>query len=341
MPGIARCCAAFLLALAALLLIASPARAADTQCPGGGPTIHDKPDAIGHVAYPGMTQDMTYCYGPVRSSRGRTSSGSTRRTSSRMSPGYITRFDPELVYTNGTVPRVDVLHLHHAVWVVNGTPQFAVGEEKTILQLPQGFGWPSHPADCWFVNDMLHDLVAQPARSTSSGESTSSPRHRQRRRRTGHAHRANTRWMDVAGDPERIYPVFDALRSRWARTAATPSPTRLRRQTWARARWPGDQRIRTAVGTAQTWTAPHPETLIGTAGHLHPGGLDTQLKVSAAGARRTRSSPPTPTTTSLPARSPGTSRWGRRRATGRCSSTPATSSASTPPTTRAAPTGTR
>ena len=58
-------------------------------------------------------------------------------------PGYITRFDPEFIYADGTVPRVDVLHLHHAVWAVNGAPQFAVGEEKTVQQLPQGFGWRS------------------------------------------------------------------------------------------------------------------------------------------------------------------------------------------------------
>jgi len=31
----------------------------------------------------------------------------------------------------------------HAVWIVNNSPQFAVGEEKTIQQLPQGFGWAS------------------------------------------------------------------------------------------------------------------------------------------------------------------------------------------------------
>ena len=78
-------------------------------------------------------------------------------------PGYITRFDPEFIYADGTVPRVDVLHLHHAVWAVNGAPQFAVGEEKTVQQLPQGFGWRSHPGDTWILNDMLHDLVAQPA----------------------------------------------------------------------------------------------------------------------------------------------------------------------------------
>ena len=47
-------------------------------------------------------------------------------------PGYITRFKPNLVYS-GThkVPRVDVIHLHHGVWLANGYPTFAAGEEKT------------------------------------------------------------------------------------------------------------------------------------------------------------------------------------------------------------------
>ena len=31
--------------------------------------------------------------------------------------GWITRMRPDLVYANGTVPRVDVIHLHHGVWL--------------------------------------------------------------------------------------------------------------------------------------------------------------------------------------------------------------------------------
>ena len=31
--------------------------------------------------------------------------------------GYITRIRPDLTYLNGRVPGVDVIHLHHAVWV--------------------------------------------------------------------------------------------------------------------------------------------------------------------------------------------------------------------------------
>src|SRR5829696_4794599 len=40
-------------------------------------------------------------------------------------PGYITRFQPSLTLSDGTLPSVDVIHLHHAVWLVNGRPTFA------------------------------------------------------------------------------------------------------------------------------------------------------------------------------------------------------------------------
>src|SRR5215510_5244233 len=56
-------------------------------------------------------------------------------------PGYITRFKPNLTYLDGSVPRVDVVHLHHGVWVVDGHPTYAAGEEKTEVRLPPGYGY--------------------------------------------------------------------------------------------------------------------------------------------------------------------------------------------------------
>src|SRR5262245_57022400 len=207
--------AAFGCAVAALLLISPAARAGvDDQCPA----IHDKPGAIPHVDYTSggvsQVQHITYCYGPLTISPGQNViklrqaiDGSGNKLWPQV-PGYITRFDPEFIYADGTVPRVDVLHLHHAVWLVNNGPQFAVGEEKTVQQLPQGFGWRSQPGDSWVLNDMLHDLVAQPAQvyvvwridfvpDTAPGAAGIKP--------------VRTQWMDVAG--QSLYPVFDALRS--------------------------------------------------------------------------------------------------------------------------------
>ena len=165
--------AAFGCAVAALLVISPAAKAGivtdGVPTDGGCPSIADKPGAVPHVDYQGM-QHITYCYGPIdihpgqnviRLNEAKDPGGSQAVASV---PGYITRFDPEFVYEDGSVPGVDVLHLHHAVWAVNGAPTFAAGEEKTITQLPQGFGYRSMPTDTWFLNDMLHDLVAQPAK---------------------------------------------------------------------------------------------------------------------------------------------------------------------------------
>ncbi len=250
--------AVFLLgALAALLILASDARAGvNGECP----PIADKPGATPHVNYTGM-QHITYC----QLATVKPGANIIRLNGTNLFPqvpGYITRFDPELVYADGTVPGVDVIHLHHAVWAVNFAPQFAAGEEKTISQMPQGFGWHSNPGDNWFLNDMLHDLVAQAANvyivwridfvpDSSPAAASIKP--------------VTTRWMDVAG--QKFYPVFDALR------AMDPG---------GEYTFPDEATgaARNDIGPAHEWTAPGPRTLIGTAGHLHPGGLNTQMKVT-------------------------------------------------------------
>jgi plastocyanin len=256
--------AGLLCALAALLFIPSHARAGvNGQCP----PIADKAGAIPHVGYDGV-QHLTYCYGPISIKPGQNiirfnpAKDPNGTKLFPQVPGYITRFDPELVYADGKVPGVDVLHLHHAVWVVNFNPQFAAGEEKTILQLPQGFGWRSNPSDNWLLNDMLHELVAAPATvylvwrldfvpDTAPGAAFIKP--------------VTTKWMDVAGI--KAYPVFNALRGEGQNGRYTfPDQTP-----------PSDQHL---IGPAQSWTPNHPVTLIGTAGHLHPGGLQTQLRVN-------------------------------------------------------------
>ena len=55
------------------------------------------------------------------------------------------------------------------------------------------------------------------------------------------------------------------------------------------------------------WVADRDATLVSTAGHLHPGGLWTDLNVTRDG-RTVRVFRHGPTTTTPPAPSPGTSR---------------------------------
>jgi len=267
--AVTRACAASLLfTLAALFLLTSGARAADC------PPIQNKPDAIPHVDYDGV-QHLTYCYGPVSVQPGQNIIRLHSTDLFPSEPGYITRFDPELVYSDGTVPRVDVLHLHHAVWAVNGRPQFAVGEEKTISQLPRGFGWRTQPTDSWFLNDMLHDLVGQPATVYIVWRVDFVP---DTAPAAASMHTVKTQWMDVSGPlpsvgiSSPIYPVFDAVRG-MGRNGRYTFPNQAR----------GQQRE--LIGPSQTWTPDHPVTLIGTAGHLHPGGLKTTLNVQRGDQR--------------------------------------------------------
>lgn len=284
--------AALACALAALLLFSPVARAGVVTdgVPGtaGCPNIADKPNAIPEVTYAGM-QHITYCYGPINIAPGqniiklRNAIDTSSEKLWPQVPGYITRFDPEFVYTDGTVPRVDVLHLHHAVWLVNGSPQFAAGEEKTIQQLPQGFGWRSQPGDSWLLNDMLHDLLAQTSQVYLVWRLDFVPD-------TDHPavdsiKPVTTQWMDVSG--QSLYPVFDALRSDGHNGTYTfpdqapaadlhPCNGIGGEASWA----PGSHGC---LGSAQTWTPDHAVTLIGTAGHLHPGGLNMQLRDTRPG----------------------------------------------------------
>jgi plastocyanin len=263
-------------ALAAPLLISPAARAGvNGQCP----PIADKPDAISHVDYQGV-EHLTYCFGPISIRPGQNNirlRPAIDGNGTKLWPqedGYITRFDPEFIYADGSVPRVDVLHLHHAVWLVNGSPQFAVGEEKTIQQLPTGFGWPSHPGDSWILNDMLHDLVAQPAQVYVVWRldflPSSSPA-------AASIHPVHTKWLDVAGNPS-LYPVFDALRGegQGGRYTFPDQAPAADLHPCSSIRRPPESHG--CLGAAQSWTPSQDVTLIATAGHLHPGGLDTQLR---------------------------------------------------------------
>ncbi len=260
------CAVAFVVAVAGMFATtASAAYHGKANCP----QIKNKPDQIPHVNYPGV-QHLTYCDGPITVQPGQNLIHLRGTSLFPHVPGYITRFDPELVYPNGKVPRVDILHLHHAVWIVNGNPQFAVGEEKTIVQLPKGFGWRSEPSDQWFINDMLHDLTASGGKvyivwrvdfvpDTSPAAASMKTAH--------------TRWMDVSGPQggvgisSPIYPVFDALKG-WGTNGKYTFPDQATgKQTQL-------------VGPSESWTPDHPVTLLGTAGHLHPGGLYTDLDVT-------------------------------------------------------------
>jgi plastocyanin len=208
---------------------------------------------------PGV-QHLHYKFGPLHVAPGQNTIKFQPTDLRPKVPGYITRFKPDLIYANGTKPSVDVIHLHHGVWIVNGIPTFAVGEEKTIVSLPQGYGFRYTPDESWIINYMIHNLTVNPdtvyitydidfVPDTSPMAAKMKP--------------VRTQWMDVAGI--RAYPVFDALRGSGKNGRFT---------------FPDDDPTNPAVGPANSWTVSQPTTLVQTAGHLHPGGLNTYLTVT-------------------------------------------------------------
>jgi plastocyanin len=130
---------------------------------------------------------------------------------------------------------------------------------------------------------MLHDLVAQPAQvyvvwrvdfvpADSPDAASIKP--------------VRTKWLDVAGNPS-LYPVFDTLRGRGQGgryTFPDQAPAADLKPCTGNGRPPESHGC---LGSAQTWTPGHNVTLIASAGHLHPGGLDTQLRATRGGQTNT------------------------------------------------------
>ena len=224
-------------------------------------------DVVAPVAYEGV-QHQRYRLGPLKVHPGQNPIVLGPNTERPTVPGYITRFQPNLVYANGKTPPVDVLHLHHGVWIMRGEPTFAVGEEKTITQFPRGFGYHFDPSDPWFINHMLHNLTPASARvyltwdidfvpDSAPGAADLQP--------------VEPLWLDVG---EGLYPVFDALRGRGRNGRYT---------------FPDDARgaERRKVGFRQRVTLPQDMTLVAAGGHVHPGGLHVDLKASRGSATKT------------------------------------------------------
>jgi hypothetical protein len=201
-------------------------------------------------------------------------------------PGFITSIAPNLKYAKhgkccGRIPRVDVIHLHHGVWLSNGEfgrqgygphypgglyPFFAAGEEKTTFQQPPGYGYPVKPSDLWIFNYMIHDLTPRPAKvfvTYRVGFVPAASKAGQRMKPSAPI------WMDVQKGS--LYPVFDVKRHSgkngkyiYPLEAKNPYPN---------------------GNVKNTWTAPTDGVLLGTGGHVHPGGLWDQLDVTRTGVK--------------------------------------------------------
>ena len=211
---------------------------------------------------PGV-QRIHYEFGPIHIAPGQNTIEFEGNELKPDVPGHIVRFKPDLEYADGTIPRVDVIHLHHGVWISNFAPLFAAGEEKTIFTAPDGYGWPYKPQDSWIMNHMIHNLTPTPTdvfitydldfipAGTPADEGIEDVR---------------TMWLDVMG--QQVYPVFDVHNGAGGQD---------RRYTYPQ------EAPRAERSTRNRITVQEDGVLVGTGGHLHPGGLWTDLTLTRDG----------------------------------------------------------
>lgn len=220
---------------------------------------------------PTGTQHLHYTFGPITIAAGQNNIAySMTSVAKPAEDGYILRISSNLVRADGSVPPVDVVHLHHGVWLNlsakdTSDPRlperfFAVGEEKTSTELPSGYGYRYHASDQWFINYMLHDLTDEPDQVwitydldfvplTSMSATNIAP--------------VRPVWLDVQNGS--IYPVFDVIQGSGTNGAFT---------------YPDQAKAPYGSGPAlNQWTVDTDGVLVATGGHLHPGGLHDDLSV--------------------------------------------------------------
>lgn len=221
-------------------------------------------------ALPDGTQRTTYRVGPIDVTSGQNRISYAPITGADRPPvnGWITRIKPDLTNEDGSIPESSKVMFHHGVWinVANGQELFyATGEEKTILDLPDGYGYRYQKSDVWLLNHMIHNLVPQPMKLyityTVDFIPDTSPA-------AASITRAKPIWMDVESG---IYPVFDVHRGSggadgeftYPQDATNPYPG-------------GYQKNEKVIGKDGV--------LVWTTGHVHTGGLSTNLYLKRSGA---------------------------------------------------------
>ncbi len=246
-----------LLALALLCCAAAPAQA----LPGGRIAADE---LVPVASYEGM-QTLHYEFGPIPITPGQNTIEVALNNLKPEVPGYITRFTPGLIYTrDGTTPRVDVVHLHHGVWLSNLQPLFAAGEEKTRYRAPAGYGWRYRTSDGWIMNHMIHNLTPTPAEVYIDYELEFIPATDPS---ASALRELRMVWMDVMG--LQLYPVFDVHRGDGGRDGRYTYPDESGLKGYTRNRT----------------TIQEDGVLVGTGGHLHPGGLWTDLYLERGGKK--------------------------------------------------------
>jgi len=126
-------------------------------------------EETGFVRYPGQCQRLKFAFGPIVVKPGQNDVLVQPVTIEKPAyDGYMVRFKPDLVRADGSVPYIEEVHLHHGTWLnilspyAGTVPFIASGEEKTIGDVPKGYGLPIAATDTWQLLYMIHNLTPKP-----------------------------------------------------------------------------------------------------------------------------------------------------------------------------------
>ena len=245
-----------------LLSLAAPAAAVPTTT------------LVSSTPLPGGAERLEYKYGPLEAAPGQNLILVGPVTVEKPpGEGFVTRVEPGVIRPDGTTPPVEQVHMHHAVMLnlsrkdlaapdLPGERFYGFAEEKTIAQLPAGFGYPVRSNDVWAINYMLHNETPNQEEIFATYTVDYAPLGSQAAQGM---RAARPLWIDVENG--KAYPVFNV--HRWSGGAA------------GHITYP-DQFKPFPYGTGKRlneWTVDRDSVLLMTAGHVHPGGLWTDLYV--------------------------------------------------------------
>jgi hypothetical protein len=252
-----------------------------------------------YVRYPGACQRLHFAFGPISVKPGQNDVLIQPITIEKPAyDGYITRMRANLVLSDGTVPPIEQIHLHHGTWLSLTTaygegPFFAAGEEKTYGDIPRGYGMPVKGTDQWQLLYMVHSAVPQPTAVYITYDIDYVAKDK------AESYPVNLRpvypiWLDVRNGND--YPVFNVQRAYGTNGVCTwPAQRCADFDPWGR-RSPGQGEA--PGNTGQDYRLPargHPlgavrsfqgGTLVAIGGHLHPGGLYDAIDLVRHGQAR-------------------------------------------------------
>jgi len=291
-----------LVALAFLAFAASSAKACGQSGDAGPPippTVVDNGDG---------SETHTYYCGPITVTGGQNRILFPQMKSHEKPDrnGWITSLEPDLVAVDDKsgelyVPTSDKVMFHHGVWINNGKRDatsgggerfYATGEEKTQLRLPEGYGYFYRWNESWVLNHMIHNLVPTeftmyivwkvnfvPDTAPQAGPEDSDLARSMKPVRPI--------WMDI--DNGSHYPIFDTWRGDGGKDGkfTFPDDTYGKQGCPARRRYIStytsrcypyeEERVR------NRWTVDRDGYIVFSVGHVHSGGLWTDLNLIREG----------------------------------------------------------